>query len=370
MRKRAIAMLFVLLLFAALAKHAYASSPQCGLLPGGLAEQISNEEPWYCPINQQLYAQWSNDLPLAGIALLLAFAIATLITMVGMALKSDRIRNFGIGELYEAVASAIIVGMFLYVSAVMFGIIPALVVGNINPFPTALNLMTTTIQQAETLYSSYFSHYMTYKFLYSIMPYIRVAGPSFKFAAGSAMLTPAYAVPLEVLYITPLLTLGWILSDGAMAMWAEYYILVFFSVAAIPAFLVPGIILRSIFPTRALGGMLVALAIGFYMVMPTLFAVAYYFTAPGISQQLQTATAQSTRFATSSSDLSGITPTSPTVLQLQSALQNTESAMSSFWLLILFYPSLIASLTYAFVTQVAQFIGGAAKTGGRLRGFI
>ena len=371
MRKKSIAILSVFLLLAVLANHAHAASPpSCGLLPSGLAAQISNNEPWYCPINEQMYTQWANDLPLAGVALLISFAIATIIMMVGVALKSDKLRNFGIGELYEALASTIIVGMFLYVAAVMFGIIPALFVGNINPFPTALNLMTSTIQQAQTVYANYFNEYLLLKFIYSISPFIKVTGTSFKISVSSAQLTPFYDIPLEILYISPLSTLGWMLSDGSMALWAEYYILVFFSVAAIPAFLVPGVVLRSIFPTRALGGMLMALAIGFYLVMPTLFAVAYYFTAPGILQQLQTSAAQSTRFMPSSTTLSSITPTSPEVLQLQSTLQNTQSAMSGFWLLILFYPVLITSLTYAFVTQVAQFIGGAAKSGGRLRGFI
>jgi hypothetical protein len=251
----------------------------------------------------------------------------------------------------------------------MFGIIPAIYVGNINPYATALNLMTNTIHQAQVVYSNYFSNYMVAKFVYSINPTIKITSP-FTFTASAAQLTPAYAIPLEILYISPLNTLGWMLTDGITALWAQYYLLVFFSAAAIPAFLIPGIVLRSIFPTRALGGMLVALGIGFYLVMPTLFAVAYYFTAPGILQQLQTAAAQSTRFAVSSSSLSSITPTSPIVLQLQGAEQNTQTAMSSFWLLILFYPMLIVSVTYAFVVQVAQFIGGAARTGGRLRGFI
>jgi hypothetical protein len=385
MRKKAIAIVFIFILLAVLASRANAinigdggGSPNpinpkasCGLLPGILADQISNNEPWYCPINQQMYAQWSGELPLAFGALLAAFAIATIITMFGIALKSDRMRNFGIGELYEAIASTIIVGMFLYMGAVMFGIIPSLYVGNINPFPTALNLMTSTIQQTETLYSNYLSQYMPAKFDYSVIPSFTYTSTTLaNNEETGAELTAPFILPLEVLYIAPLLTLGWILSDGATVLWAEYYMLVFFSAAAIPVFLIPGIILRSLFPTRALGGMLMALAIGFYMVMPTLFAVAYYFTAPGTLQMQQTASAQSTRFAAAGVSFASITPTSQVVMQLQGVLQNAESAMSGFWLLILFYPVLIITLTYAFVTQVAQFIGGAARTGGRLRGFI
>ena len=78
MMKKAIAITFILVLLVVLASHANAisiggdnggslgavsPSPSCGLLPGPLAEQISNNEPWYCAINQQMYAQWSGYLP-------------------------------------------------------------------------------------------------------------------------------------------------------------------------------------------------------------------------------------------------------------------------------------------------------------------
>ena len=113
-----------------------------------------------------------------------------------------------------------------------------------------------------------------------------------------------------------------------------------------------------------------ALAIGFYLIMPTLFAVAYYFTAPGITQQLQVAADQATRFGAVTDVDSLTTPTSPMIMQVQGMQENVTSAISSFWLLILFYPLLIISMTYAFVTQIASFIGGVARSGAKLRGFI
>jgi hypothetical protein len=207
---------------------------------------------------------------------------------------------------------------------------------------------------------------MHFQWLASIAPKISASIASFKLTLPAELLQPFYVVPLQVLVIDPLLTLGQQLSDGIAALWAEYYLLLFFSVASIPVFLVPGIILRAIFPTRALGGMLMALAIGFYLVMPTMFAVAFYFTAPGVAQTLQIAASQSSRFA-NGVDVSSLSTTSPVVTQMQS----TQSALSSFWLLIFFYPLFITATTYAFVTQVAQLIGGAASsTGGKMRGLV
>jgi hypothetical protein len=369
MRAKSITVVFVIALLALLmvGKVVNAASTECAMLPSNLAAQISVDEPWYCPINQQLYEQWAANLPMALAAILISISIAAIITMIGTALKSDKIRNFGMGEIYEAVASGIIVGLFLYVCAVLFGIIPALFVGDINPFPTALNLMTTTIYKIEQLYTIYYNQYMQYRFLTSIQTSIYITGVV---ELGSDLLAPAYVVPLELLYIAPLWTLTNILSDGMMVLWGEYYMLVFFASAAIPAFLIPGVILRAIFPTRALGGMLMALAIGFYLIMPTLFAVAYYFTAPGITQQLQVAADQATRFGAVTDVDSLTTPTSPMIMQVQGMQENVTSAISSFWLLILFYPLLIISMTYAFVTQIASFIGGVARSGAKLRGFI
>ena len=59
--------------------------------------------------------------------------------MVGAATKNDRIRNFGVGELYEAIASAIIVGIFLYVARSPVDTNPYVIVissGYIIPRPT------------------------------------------------------------------------------------------------------------------------------------------------------------------------------------------------------------------------------------------
>src|SRR5271169_5458262 len=72
----------------------------CGLLPSSLSKQISINEPWYCPINQQIYAQWANYLPAAFAVVFVSFMIAGIIFMVGVAFNNNKIRSFGIGEFY------------------------------------------------------------------------------------------------------------------------------------------------------------------------------------------------------------------------------------------------------------------------------
>ncbi|MGC8537387.1 MAG: hypothetical protein ACP5MZ_00155 [Candidatus Micrarchaeia archaeon] len=338
--------------------------PGCGPLPNSIVSQIESSAPWYCPINEQVYDTWSSETPIAFAAILIAFSIAAIIFMVGAGLRNDRIRNFGLGELYEAIASAIIVGLFLYVSAVAFGIIPSLFVGTINPYATAFHLILSTIQQAEGVFSSLYNVVIMDSFYASINVELDLPISG---APPISLLTLLYALPLEALVIEPSIVLGTFIVEGITALYAEYYLLVFFSVASIPVFLVPGVIFRAIFPTRALGGMLIALAMGFYIVMPTMFAIAYYFTAPSILHTLSTASIQMNRFGQGSGAITNaITPDSPLVTQVGSV----QSAMSSFWLLILFYPLLIIAVTYAFVTQIANFIGGASQMSGKMRTFI
>ena len=337
---------------------------QCGALPASLAQQIEQNEPWYCPINAQISKAWSGELPLALIVVLVAMFIATMIFMVGAAAKNDRLRNFGIGEMYEALASALIVGLFLYVSAVLLGVTPGVFVGAINPFATALHLITTTISSARGVYSSLFHVYFLDSEYTSITLAFSIGGANLPIDVASL----AYQIPLDVFFIEPAVVIASFIADGVLALFGEYYLILFFSVAAIPVFLIPGVILRILIPTRSLGGMLIAMAIGFYLVMPTLFAVAYYFTAPSIILSLNAASSQLTRFSsTSISSIQSLGPNSPVV----TAVQSVQSAMTSFWLMVLFYPALIIAVTYAFIVQVANFIGGSSMMGSRVRtGFI
>ncbi|MEM0149526.1 MAG: hypothetical protein QXW10_01360 [Candidatus Micrarchaeaceae archaeon] len=336
---------------------------ECGTLPPSIAQSISVSEPWYCPINEQIYMEWQPYLPLVLLVVLLSFSIAALIIMVGIAAHSERIKNFGVGEAYEAVASAIIVALFLYVCAAMMGVAPGIILGGINPYATAFNLIGSTISNAEGVINAMANVYMHDAEYTSFIVSISIENTNL--GVVQTLLNTYYAY-VTVYFMDPALNIAGLLSDGILALYAQYYLIVFFSIASIPVFLIPGVIFRAFFPTRAFGGMLIAVAMGFYIVAPSMFAVAYYFTAPNLLHTLAGIAAQTTRFGGSASVQNSLSPSSPLVLEVSQA----GSAMSSLWLLILFYPVLITSVTYAFIVQVANFIGGASKMSGRMRGFI
>ncbi len=329
-----------------------------------LPQLPSNTPQWYLPINNQLSSVWSSDVVYAAAAVALSFAVAGLIYMVGVAAKSDRIRDFGDGELYEALASGIIVVAFLYVSAVVFGVVPGFVTGSsINPYATAFSLMLSTIQQAEALYNSLYQGFIAASFYSSLEVTLTIPPAGF----STDLFLPLYATAVQFFFIQPATTLMGFLTDAILVIYAEYYTLVFFSISAIPAFLVPGVVLRAIFPTRALGGMLIAMAMGFYLVVPTMFAIAFYFTAPTTISQTGALATQVTKYGSNSGAvMNSVSSSSP----LASLMGTAGAAMTGFWLMILFYPMLIIAVAYAFIVQVANFIGGASNMSGRLRAFI
>ena len=78
---------------------------------GGInALTINALAPWYCSqINQAVYNNWVSWLPIALLIVMASFSIATLLFIFGVAFRSERVKNFGVGELYEATASLIIV---------------------------------------------------------------------------------------------------------------------------------------------------------------------------------------------------------------------------------------------------------------------
>jgi hypothetical protein len=336
----------------------------CGYYPPELATQLANV-PWYCPINQQITAEWNVDLPYVFISLILAFLVSGLIIMIGIAGKSDSVRNFGMGELYEAIASTIIVGLFIYITAALFGLLPANLVGTYNPYATALNLINTTITTSENLYTSLYQTYITDSFFASVniaisYPLSDVINP---WSLIANFFDAAKQEALMIQVIEPIQVITGVLNSAIIVLWSEYYLIVFFSVAAIPVFIVPGVLFRIFLPTRPFGGMLLSLGIGFYLVMPTLFAIVSVFGLSGANASLGNATAQISNLGAGAGAINNSG-------QIATQLQTVTAAMSQFWLMIIFFPGLIIALTYSFVTQMANFIGGVSYSGSRLRSFI
>lgn len=322
---------------------------------GGTVTAIA---PWYCSqIDQAVRSVWLQWEPIAVLAIFVSFSIAAAIFMTGIVLRSNKIRNMGIGEIYEAVATTIIVFLFMSLSATLFGIIPGFITGPINPYTTSLGYIAGTITTSSSMLTGMYRIIMIDYFYSSI---------DLQVCEGNVC-TPDIvndiAAGVFIFFVVPVQQIAVLLIDGLLALHLQFYLILFFMYVSIPVFLVPGIVFRAILPTRPLGGLMIAMAISFYLIMPVLFSVAYYFTNVSLIGNLQNEAAmivsngQGTQALTNAAS-----PTAPLVL----AVQQVQSSMGSYFLSILFYPALITAITYESIRVIADFIGGAVKSTGKL----
>lgn len=348
-----------ILVLSVVMQSAAGQNTYCG--SGGI---VNSTAPWYCnQINQALLKYWQIWEPVALLAVFVSFSIASIIFGAGIFLRNDRIRNFGIGEYYEAIASALIVIGFSFIAAVMFGLIPGAAAGPVNPYVTSLTYMSNTITtlQAESgqLWSIAAKDGFFISITFDFCP--PGSGPN---PFTCAEIPQLFSYAIYWLYYIPSFTLLDLQFDILGILYSEFWIILFFMYVAIPVFLVPGVILRSLIPTRGLGGMMIAAAIGFYMVMPLLFSVAFYFTNTATQQCTSQGTVDLQNYGNGvGAQTNAITPSSPLVQTLNSI----QVCMDSYWLSVLFYPALIMALTYAIILQIAEFIGGMAQLSGRIR---
>jgi hypothetical protein len=363
MRNAARAM--ITLLFLAFALHVLQAQSVSECAVGGTANVLA---PWYCSqINQATANIWAKWEPIGFIAIALAFLLAAAILMIGIAFKNEKIRNFGIGELYEAAATTLIVVFFMLLSAVLFGIIPAFITGPVNPYTTSLSYISSTIDATQGAIKSMYNVILVDSYYGSIVLSVSFGAEASEIKntlSGLASLVNPFASQITSFFIIPAQVLSDLLLDGLLALYAEFYMILFFMYIAIPLFLIPGIIFRAIFPLRSIGGMLIAVAISFYFIMPMLFSVAFYFTNTGLIQEVSSVAATITSNGQGSqAESNAVSPTSPLVTDV-SELQST---MGAYFLSILFYPALILAMTYYSMEVIADFIGGVAKRTGRMR---
>ncbi|MGC8675948.1 MAG: hypothetical protein ACP5T3_00315 [Candidatus Micrarchaeia archaeon] len=314
--------------------------------------------PWYCnQINQAAAAIWAKWEPIAAVAAFASFVLAVIIFTIGIAIRNNKVKEFGIGEMYEAVATIIMVVMFLFISATMFGILPAITTGNIDPYTVALTYISKNINETLYLQRIMFNSYMIGSYYASISLIVSIGD-------SSIPISMLWNLPVTVYYLLPVDAISSIVLEALLLLYTEFYMILFFMYASIPVFLIPGIVLRALFPTRSVGGMMIAIAIGFYFIMPILFAVAFYFTSSSaLASVYSGAQAIAANGQGSSSITNAISPTSPLVL----AIKNIQSGMGAYWMSILFYPALIIAIVYESIMVIGEFIGGFAKSSGLLR---
>lgn len=358
--------LVLVLLFSLIATGSVSAQTLTGCQAGTteLNGIVNNIAPWYCSdVNPQLTAIWTQWLPIMSIAIMVCFSVATIVFLLGTVFRNDRLRTFGIGELYEAFATTVIVALFIFISAVMFGLLPAITAGPIDPYSAALSYIATTISTTSATSSNLFNVVALAGFYLSL---------TFRFDAldGTVQVPDILAwwgFLISYYFFYPAWLVLVFLIEALVSLYTQFYLLLFMLYASIPVFLIPGVLFRAFPPTRSLGGMMIAMSIGFYFIMPTLFAVAYYYTSNNIASQLSLANGVIAKYG---QNANFVQSTAGQNAPLAIAVGQLSSTFNSYWLSILFFPALIIAVTYSTITQIAEIIGGLSKSSSRLRALV
>lgn len=330
------------------------------------SQTVQQVAPWYCSyINQAAQNAWAQWTPAAFAVILVSVMIGVVIFMVGIAARNAKLREYGVGELYESMATALIVIFFLSVSAALFGIIPSLITGPVNPYITSLSYINNLIVSTQALDGTMFNMYTVD--MYYLSTSISITGSIGTFNVHTNNLLNTFGAALKdsilQLVILPAQALGDMLTGALIVLHVEFYLIMFAMYAAIPVFLIPGIIFRAFLPTRGVGGMLMATAIGFYMIMPILFSVAYFFTNQSSLQQLNTQNSALQEYGQGAGAQTNAASPSGSLAE---AFGSLHSDLGGYWISVFFFPDLIIALTYALILTLSDFIGGMSQSTSRI----
>jgi hypothetical protein len=181
--------------------------------------------------------------------------------MVSVIFDLRGLRNWAKSEFYQALASAVIVAGLASLCFIMFDVgITAIIGANKDPFQLSQQYIDGVLTDLSSIYVSTYDTNFNYEILPTFSFYINAAAFSIK---PFFWLTPIVITPNHL--VTQLVTFVTITASFQKAL------IFFFINTGFAVFLPLGIILRTFPFTRGAGGLLIALAIGFFIVYPTMF---------------------------------------------------------------------------------------------------
>ncbi|MDE1850233.1 MAG: hypothetical protein KGH54_00355 [Candidatus Micrarchaeota archaeon] len=226
------------------------------------------------------FGQYGFGIAVGIIAIMLS--ISGICLGLGYALDEKRLKEFGKGEIYQSIVSGALVGFMIALFAgngLITGVVNSITFGSASSFscPSYMN------DNAALCFS--------YSYLMGLAPYsiagnqysslfVTVSGLLVSLLALSTILGTIAAFKINLLIVS--ISFSSILSPIigeiqyvlnivttlALGITVQAALLSFVSVTAITVILPAGLILRSLYATRKIGGFLIALAIGTYVVLP------------------------------------------------------------------------------------------------------
>ncbi len=236
---------------------------------------------------------WEYGFSIAVDLIAIMIAVSGISLGIGYAFNEKRLKEFGRQELFQSIFNGILVGCLLALFST-HGIIGNLI--------TALTQSKGTSFSCSEALSGNPAICFAYNYLVGIGPYTfmgqsnqSVLSVSTELITGllglNAIIGIVAGIKINIFVISislasvlsPIINeiqyIIRILADVSISAIVQASLLMFVSVSSITAILPTGLILRSFLPTRKIGGFLISLSIGFYVVFP----LTYVFNAALIS---------------------------------------------------------------------------------------
>lgn len=225
------------------------------------------------------------SIAVALIAIMLS--IAGMVLGIGYAIDDKKLKEFGKSEIYQAVISGVIVGTLIV--AFSTGGFFNLMINNIAGGAS----VSASCEQA---LSGNYAICFAYNYLVGLQP-VTINGASYPTLIDTSV---ALLTPLSIFYtglgllssiklsigivsigfssaLTPILSaLNYIieiLTAAIISIEVQGILLKFIAIVAIPVLLPIGIVLRTVYVTRRLGGAIMAIAIGLFAVFPLTYVM-------------------------------------------------------------------------------------------------
>ena len=255
-----------ILIFLFLLSNIYAQSSQ-------QVENI-NLPTWYLQnYDKKMEDMWKEYQPIALVAVLLSFMVASLLYGFGFILNNEKLKNYGMAEFLESAASLLMVVFFLtFLRILISTFFPVVAEGatpeqkqivEIGPF-TYLDARLALIQQISN--KTFIQLANILYFLYKVS--------SVEIKVDNEDIGGIIKIIINT-FITPLAEIADYMYSSLKALSFQRALLRFFEESALTVFLPLGVVLRIFPPTRGAGGMLIALAFSFFFVFPLTYLIFY-----------------------------------------------------------------------------------------------
>jgi len=312
-------------------------------------------EPWSTtPVSVE--GVWNVWQPVGVVAVVTAFLVVALAYMIGVSFDLEGLRKWAKIELYQAIASAVLVGGLILMMDLMLTQGFQTMIGGINPYRKAYAYIDGVTESLYAIYVNTYRVNFILEFLKSFEFYFNAGGLSF--APAELILSPI----IENFHFQ-----AHIVTEAAIIAATQRALIHLFYNAGFTVFIPAGVLLR-IFPwTRGAGGLLIAIGIGLAIVYPIMFTfVAMMSENPSEAKNKANELGNSiggfdmSTFGACASDFNtatDVTTNKALSPQLRSAAAWILGWLSGIWLKIFYYPMLVMVVTFTFIRTIAPLLG-------------